>query len=69
MLVHDKNLAKLDQIADSTVEHITLFTQEQIEAATAAVKRLAKALTEAKKAFIKVAEALPEEEVDNDPEE
>ena len=71
MLVHDKNLAKLDQIADTTVESIDLFSQEQIENAIAAVKRIAKSLTEAKKSFVKPVEVVEvtDEEVDNDTEE
>jgi sigma54-dependent transcription regulator len=71
MLVHDKNLAKLDQIADTTVESIDLFSQEQIENAIAAVKRIAKSLTEAKKSFAKPVEVVEvtDEEVDNDTEE
>ena len=69
MFVYEKNLAKLGQIADSTIENIELFSAEQLKKAEVEIKRLGKALAAASKAVQKMEEVLPDEGLDTDPEE
>lgn len=68
MNVHDKNLDKLEKITDVSIEYVDVFTQEQVDRAIAALRRMTKAMQAASRAFAKVQEELPEE-VDTDPEE
>lgn len=69
MFVYEKNLAKLGQIADSTIENIELFSADQLKKAEVEIKRLGKALAATLKAMQKVEEELPDEGLDTDPEE
>lgn len=69
MFVYDKNIAKLNQIAETTIENIDLFTSEQLEKAAVEIKRLGKAIAAAQKAMQKLEEELPDEGLDTAPEE
>ena len=69
MFVYDKNIAKLTQIAETTIENIDLFTSEQLEKAAVEITRLGKAIAAAQKAMQKLEEELPDEGLDTAPEE
>ena len=64
MFVYEKNLSKLGQIVETTVENIELLSLQQIEDALVSAKRLSKVLSDAKKVLEKSDEGL-----DTQPEE